>query len=66
MIFASFLAVICAFSAAAQDVYVGDPAHTYAFFETGHLGISWIRGRFNKTTAAKVVLDQATMRNICL
>ncbi len=56
------LALGCAFSAAAQDVYVGDPAHTYAFFETGHLGISWIRGRFNKTTAAKVVLDRAAKK----
>ena len=56
------LASGCALSAAAQDVYVGDPAHTYASFETGHLGISWIRGRFNKTTAAKVVLDRAAKK----
>jgi polyisoprenoid-binding protein YceI len=53
------LALACALPAAAADVYVGDPAHTYAFFETGHLGISWIRGRFNKTTTAKVVIDRA-------
>ena len=45
--------------AAAADVYVGDPAHTYANFATGHLGISWVHGRFNKTTTAKIVLDRA-------
>jgi polyisoprenoid-binding protein YceI len=45
--------------AAAAEVYVGDPGHTYAYFETGHLGISWVHGRFNKTTSARVVLDRA-------
>ena len=44
--------------AAAQEVYVSDPAHTYAFFEVGHLGISWIRGRFNDVNA-KITLDRA-------
>ena len=56
------IALSCALPAAAQEVYVGDPAHTYAFFETGHLGISWIRGRFNKTTTARVVLDRAAKK----
>jgi polyisoprenoid-binding protein YceI len=45
--------------AAAQDVYVGDPAHTFAFFETGHLGIAWVHGRFNKTPTARITLDRA-------
>lgn len=44
--------------ASGQEVYVSDPAHTYAFFEVGHLGISWIRGRFNDV-AAKITLDRA-------
>jgi polyisoprenoid-binding protein YceI len=48
--------------AAAQEVYVGDPAHTYAYFETGHLGISWVHGRFNKTPTAKVVFDRAAKK----
>ncbi len=43
--------------AAAQEVYVGDPPHTWAFFATGHLGIAWVHGRFK--TSAKVVLDRA-------
>ncbi len=45
--------------AGAQEVYVGYPPHTWAFFETGHLGIAWIRGRFNKTPTAKIILDRA-------
>src|SRR3954464_9114526 len=52
----------CVVPAAAQQVYVGDPAHTYAYFETGHLGISWVRGRFNKTTSAKILLDRAAKK----
>ena len=36
---AALIALACALPAAAQEVYVGDPAHTYAYFETGHLGI---------------------------
>lgn len=48
--------------AAAQEVYVADPAHTYAYFQTGHLGISWVHGRFNKTTSAKVVFDRASRK----
>ncbi len=43
--------------ALAQEVYVSDPAHTYAFFEVGHLGISWIRGRFNDVEA-KITLNR--------
>ena len=58
----SAIALACVQSALAQDVYVGDPAHTYAYFETGHLGISWVRGRFNKTTSAKVLLDRAAKK----
>jgi len=59
---AALIALACALPAAAQEVYVGDPAHTYAYFETGHLGISWVRGRFNKTTTAKVILDRAAKK----
>lgn len=55
----AILALGVAAPAAAAEVYVGDLAHTYAYFETGHLGISWIHGRFNKTIAARVVLDRA-------
>ncbi len=61
-----FMAVLIALAAAlpagASEVYVGDPGHTFASFETGHLGISWIRGRFNRTPTARVVLDRAARK----
>ena len=41
----------------AQEIYVSDPPHTWAFFETGHLGISFVHGRFK--TSTKVTLDRA-------
>lgn len=44
--------------AAAQEIYVSDPPHTQAFFETGHLGISWVRGRFSAVDA-KIMVDRA-------
>ncbi len=56
---AVMLALAVSLPVAAQESYVGDPGHTMASFETGHLGVSWIRGRFNKTTSARVVLDRA-------
>ena len=46
--------------ASAQEVYVGDAPHTWAYFETGHFGISWVRGRFK--TGAKVMLDRAAKK----
>ncbi|MEW9900351.1 YceI family protein [Chitinivorax sp. PXF-14] len=44
--------LLCAASiaSAAPERYVIDPAHTYPGFAIGHLGISQLRGRFNKTT----------------
>jgi polyisoprenoid-binding protein YceI len=39
--------------------YSIDPAHTFATFEIGHLGISTIRGRFDKKEGS-VTLDRAT------
>jgi polyisoprenoid-binding protein YceI len=55
----AILALGVAAPALSAEVYVGDPAHTYAYFETGHLGISWVHGRFNRTATARVVLDRA-------
>lgn len=60
----AMLALAVTLPAAAQEIYVGDPGHTMASFETGHLGISWIRGRFNKTTTAKVMLDRAAGKGV--
>lgn len=53
----AIVALALTFPAVAQEVYVSDPPHTWAFFETGHLGIAWIRGRFK--TSARVTLDRA-------
>ena len=55
---AAAAALVFSHAALGADTYVSDPAHTYAFFETGHLGVSWIRGRFNDVQA-KVTLDRA-------
>ncbi len=56
------LAAIVALPAVAQEeVYISDPPHTFAHFETGHLGISWQRGRFNKVNA-KVAVDKAAKK----
>lgn len=60
--FFAALALAIALPVTAQETYVGDPAHTYAFFETGHLGVSWLRGRFNKTSSAKVILDRTARK----
>ncbi|MDX1669558.1 MAG: YceI family protein, partial [Limnobacter sp.] len=42
----------------AATTYVIDPSHTYPSFEADHGGISYWRGKFNKTTG-EVVLDRA-------
>ncbi|MEK6593085.1 MAG: YceI family protein [Pseudomonadota bacterium] len=43
---------------AAPETYVIDTPHSFSNFEVGHLGVTWIRGRFNKTTG-KITLDRA-------
>ena len=46
------------FSAAQAQTYNVEPNHTYPSFEAGHLGISFWRGKFNKTSGS-VTLDRA-------
>ena len=43
---------------AAPVTYEIDPAHTYPSFEADHMGISFWRGKFNKTSGT-LVLDKA-------
>jgi len=43
---------------AAPEKFTLDPAHTYPSLEVPHMGISWFRGKFLKTTG-KVTLDRA-------
>lgn len=45
-------------AAAAPETYAIDMPHSFSNFEVGHMGITWIRGRFNKTSG-KVTLDRA-------
>jgi polyisoprenoid-binding protein YceI len=42
---------------AAPEAFVIDTVHSFTNFEVGHLGITWIRGRFNQT-AGKITLDR--------
>jgi polyisoprenoid-binding protein YceI len=45
-------------AAPAADSYAIDPYHSFVYFEVDHLGMSRIRGRFDKT-AGKITLDHA-------
>jgi len=47
--------------AAAPETFVIDMPHSSSNFEAGHLGINWVRGRFNKT-AGKITLDRAAQK----
>jgi len=58
----SLLAVLIAASAAtavaAPETFTIDPAHTYPSFEADHMGLSYWRGKYKKTSGT-VVLDRA-------
>ena len=55
----SALLAAMAFNAqAAEELYTIEPAHTYPSFEVSHRGISYWRGKFNKTSG-KIWLDRA-------
>lgn len=58
VLIAAILAVISLSAVAAADSYTIEPDHTYPSFEAPHLGVSWWRGKFNKTSG-KVMLDKA-------
>ena len=53
------LASTCGMANAAPVTYEIDPTHTYPSFEADHMGISYWRGKFNKTTGT-LVLDKET------
>ena len=42
----------------AADTYTIDPSHTYPSFQADHMGISYLRGKFTKTSGS-IVLDRA-------
>jgi polyisoprenoid-binding protein YceI len=43
--------------AAAPQTYLIDPGHTYPSFEAPHMGLSWWRGKFTRTSG-RIVLDR--------
>ena len=47
--------------AAGLETFSVDPRHTFPTYEIGHLGYSFQRGRFNKTTG-KITLDTAAKK----
>jgi polyisoprenoid-binding protein YceI len=44
-------------AAAAPETFVIDMPHSFSNFEVNHLGLTWIHGRFNKTSG-KITLDR--------
>ena len=54
----ALLASACWVAKAAPVTYEMDPAHTFPSFEADHMGISFWRGKFNRTTGT-LVLDKA-------
>ncbi len=52
----ALLATVTSFAFA--DTYTIDPGHTYPSFEADHMGVSFWRGKFTKTSGT-VMLDQA-------
>ncbi len=55
----SLLMLMIGAPAVHAQTYTIDPGHTYPSFEADHLGLSFWRGKFTKTTG-KVVLDRAS------
>ncbi len=56
---AAFAALLTSLPAAAEpETFTVDPNHTFPFYEIGHFGNSFQRGRFDKTSG-KIVLDTA-------
>ncbi len=45
------------FAGASADTYRIDPSHTYPSFAANHMGISWFRGKFEKTSGT-IELDR--------
>ena len=50
--------LLAAPAAAAPETYVIDMPHSFSNFEVGYLGVTSIRGRFNKTTGT-ITIDRA-------
>lgn len=50
--------------APAADTYTLDPSHTFPSFEVRHHGVSWMRGKFNRSRGSVVLDPQGTASRI--
>ncbi|MET0654294.1 MAG: YceI family protein [Pseudoxanthomonas sp.] len=64
VLLASLLASACGLASAAPVSYEIDPAHTYPSFEADHMGISFWRGKFNRTSGTLVVDKAASTGSV--
>lgn len=58
------LSSACAAAYADPVSYEMDPAHTYPSFEADHMGISFWRGKFNKTSGVMVLDKEASTGSV--
>ena len=58
LLIAMLTAVVPISASAAPETYVIDPIHSFAYFAIDHLGVSTVRGRFDKSSG-KFTLDRA-------
>jgi len=58
LLIATLTAVVPISASAAPETYVIDPIHSFAYFAIDHLGVSTVRGRFDKSSG-KFTLDRA-------
>jgi len=64
VLFSIVLSSACAVADAAPVSYEMDPAHTYPSFEADHMGISFWRGKFNKTSGVMVLDKEASTGSV--
>lgn len=58
------LSSVCAAAYAAPVSYDIDPMHTFPSFEADHMGISFWRGKFNKTSGVMVLDKEASAGSV--
>ncbi|MGH8027043.1 MAG: YceI family protein [Pseudoxanthomonas sp.] len=64
ILLSAVLVSACAVADAAPVAYEMDPAHTYPSFEADHMGISFWRGKFNKTSGVLVLDKEASTGSV--
>lgn len=64
LILLAVLASACAATYAAPVSYDIDPMHTFPSFEADHMGISFWRGKFNKTSGVLVLDKEASTGSV--